>query len=119
MRRPSELSDEWLGAKSVAAFLKFRIASLLDVSSAETGSRSDVVNVLLDVAWDMIFFGRNIMLPRDVLPDVELGEKQSFGLGGCCIKLNPLRSVLAFIVSRRLSRHLVRKAGLSYLPVCW
>ena len=39
-----------------------------------------------------------------MLPDKELGEKQLFNFGGCCVKLNPLKPGLLAFIARRLRR---------------
>ena len=47
--------------------------------------------MLPDMGRQVIFLARNIMSPRDVLPDVEVGDEQIFNFRGGCVKLNPLR----------------------------
>ena len=74
MWKSGELSDEWYHMVGCALFESPTTCSL-HVPLPESGTRSDVVNVLLDMGWDMILLGRNIMSPRDVLPDEELSDE--------------------------------------------
>jgi hypothetical protein len=64
----------------------------LEVSRPQSGARGHVVNVLLDMAGDVILFGGNIESSSVVFPDPEIGEEKLLNFSGCCVKLNPLRS---------------------------
>ena len=46
--------------------------------------------MLLDVCWNVIFFSRDIFTSVDVLPDIEVGNKQIARFLGSSIKLYPL-----------------------------
>jgi hypothetical protein len=67
-----ELGDEWLRNY---AFLEVPSSCSLDIPLPESGARSHVVDMLLDMGWDMVLLTRNIMSPRDVLPDVEFSDQ--------------------------------------------
>ena len=62
MGEPGELGDERPHAiVRVLGGVPFRS---FEVSLPESGTWSDVINVLLDLTWDMIFFGGNIVSSR-------------------------------------------------------
>jgi hypothetical protein len=72
MRKSWEFGDEWLRDHT---FLEVPSSCSLNVSLPESGARSHVVDMLLDMGWDMVLFTRNIMSSRGVLPDVELSDE--------------------------------------------
>lgn len=61
------------------ALLEVSVDCLLDVSLgsslAKSGTRSNIVDVLLDMGWDVILLGGNIIGPGDMLPDEELSKE--------------------------------------------
>jgi len=71
MRKSWELSDEGL---CHYAFFEVPSSCSLNIPLPESGARSHVVDMLLDMGWDMVLFSRNIMSPRHVLPDVVLSD---------------------------------------------
>jgi hypothetical protein len=66
-------------------------ATLVETSMAETNTRSQVINVLLHMSWDVIFLSGNIsMLSRSIFPDIEVSIDEVLDLINWSIKLNPL-----------------------------
>jgi hypothetical protein len=51
------------------------VASSLDISLPQSGTRSYIVDVLSNVRWHVVGFGRDIMGSGGVLPDVELSNE--------------------------------------------
>ncbi len=93
MREPRELSNEWLRNDfrvDVINKIPFGVASSLDISLPQSGTRSYIVDVLSNVRWHVVGFGRDIMGSGGVLPDVELSNEQVFDLSGCSVELDPL-----------------------------
>jgi len=72
MRKSGELSDEWL---CHYAFFKIPSSCSLNIPLPESSARSHIVDMFLDMSWDMVLFTRNIMGPRDVLPEVKLSDE--------------------------------------------
>ncbi len=66
-------------------------ATLQPVIFSHCDARGNVVNMLLDMSGNMILIAGNIgMVPRAVLPEVEVGKKKIFGFMDRGVKLNPL-----------------------------
>jgi hypothetical protein len=72
MRKSWELGDEWL---RYYAFFEVPSSCSLNIPLPKSGARSHIVDMLLDMGWDMVLFTRNIMSPRGVLPDVEFSDE--------------------------------------------
>lgn len=60
----------------------------------EPRARSNVVDVLLDVTWEMVLLARDVGATITMLPDVEVGVEQVADLLGGGIELNPLESLV-------------------------
>lgn len=76
MWEAGEFSDEWLGNNAwVQPFLEVTRTLRLGFALSKSGTRSHIVNVLLDGARNMILFSRDIFCARDVLPDEELSNE--------------------------------------------
>lgn len=76
---------------ALEAFLDTVGLDLLGVALTESRAGSDVVDVLLDVCWDVVSLGGDIVGPGGVLPDVELGSEQFLNFLGGGVELNPLK----------------------------
>jgi hypothetical protein len=72
MRKSGELGDEWL---RYYAFVEVPSSCSLNIPLPKSGARSHIVDMLLDMGWNMVLFTRNIMSPGGVLPDVEFGDE--------------------------------------------
>jgi hypothetical protein len=73
MRESWKLGNEWLG--NHFGVFTLGVARSLDVSLPESGTRCNVVNVLLNMRWHVICFGRNVVRSGRVLPDIKLGNQ--------------------------------------------
>jgi hypothetical protein len=90
MRETGKLRDHWFDCQVLGAFLKFPSRFTLDISLPQSGARSYIVNVLLDVVRNVVLLARDIEDPRRVFPKVKVGDEEPINLGDCRIKLNPL-----------------------------
>jgi hypothetical protein len=71
LREPRELGDERLRKNLREDIITLCVTSSLDVPLPESGTGSHIVDVLLDVAWNVISFRGDIMSSRGVFPDIE------------------------------------------------
>ena len=92
MRESRKLGDEWLC--NYFGVFTLGVTRSLDVSLPESGTRSNVVNVLLDVGRHVICIGRNVMTSRCMLPDIEVSDEQIFDFGSGRIELDPLKGII-------------------------
>lgn len=70
---------------------------------SEPDTRGDIVDVLLDITWNMILLASDILMGSStVFPDEEVGKEQILYLISCSVKLDPL-----MLVSIRYSTHSV------------
>ena len=114
MRESGKLSDEWLCNDLGVDLITLCMACSLDISLPEPGARSHVVDVLLDVGWHVIRFGRDIMSSRSVFPYVEFSDEQAFDFSRGCVELNPLNPNIRARNPEESIRILERE-----LPACW
>lgn len=87
-RKLARLAEHALLELQGAALEWGRWCRLSAREQSDTGS--DVVNMLLNVAWDGVFLAGNVLLSRIVLVDVVFGLEEGLNFGNRSIELNPL-----------------------------
>lgn len=92
MRIARQLGDEWLHPVVVGTSLG-KVTCHLRPPRSKSDAGSYIVDVFLDMCWDMVLLSRNVMTAGRMLKNIEFGEYEFLDFGNCGIELNPLRSM--------------------------
>lgn len=68
LREAGKFGNEWLSTtraqSALETFGQFTTSANLGISLTKSGSWGDVIDVLLDVSWNVVFLSRDIMNTR-------------------------------------------------------